>query len=94
MTLLFACSGEHSKKILDNDPLELRERAHRLSQKIIITDGHVDLPYRMAKKGFMSRNSVEDVSIETVGDFDYPKAKIGGLDAPFMSIYVPAALKK
>jgi len=94
MTLLFACSGEHSKKIRDNDPLELRERAHRLSQKIIITDGHVDLPYRMAKKGFMSRNSVEDVSIETVGDFDYPKAKIGGLDAPFMSIYVPAALQK
>ena len=94
MTLLFACSGEHSKKIQDNDPLELRERAHRLSQKIIITDGHVDLPYRMAKKGFMSRNSVEDVSIETVGDFDYPKAKIGGLDAPFMSIYVPAALQK
>ena len=94
MTLLFACSGEHSKKSQDNDPLELRERAHRLSQKIIITDGHVDLPYRMAKKGFMSRNSVEDVSIETVGDFDYPKAKIGGLDAPFMSIYVPAALQK
>ncbi len=94
MTLLFACSGEQSKKSQDNDPLELRERAHRLSQKIIITDGHVDLPYRMAKKGFMSRNSVEDVSIETVGDFDYPKAKIGGLDAPFMSIYVPAALQK
>ena len=94
MTLLFACSGEHSKKSQDNDPLELRERAHRLSQKIIITDGHVDLPYRMAKKGFMSSNSVEDVSIETVGDFDYPKAKIGGLDAPFMSIYVPAAFQK
>ena len=94
MTLLFACSGEQSKKSQDNDPLELRERAHRLSQKIIITDGHIDLPYRMAKKGFMSRNSVEDVSIETVGDFDYPKAKIGGLDAPFMSIYVPAAFQK
>ena len=51
-------------------------------------------PNRMAKKGFMSSNSVEDVSIETVGDFDYPKAKIGGLDAPFMSIYVPAAFQK
>ena len=74
--------------------LELRERAHRLSQKLIITDGHIDLPYRMANKGFMSRNSVEDVSIKTMGDFDYPKAKMGGLDAPFMSIYVPAALQK
>jgi membrane dipeptidase len=91
---LFACSGERSKKSQNDNLSELRERAQLLSQKFIITDGHVDLPYRMAKKGFMSRNSVEDVSIETVGDFDYPKAKIGGLDAPFMSIYVPAAFQK
>ena len=94
MVLSFACSGERSKKNQDNEVLELRERAHRLGQKLIITDGHIDLPYRMANKGFMSRNSVEDVSIETMGDFDYPKAKMGGLDAPFMSIYVPAALQK
>jgi membrane dipeptidase len=94
MALSFACSGEQSKKSQDNEVLELRERAHRLSKKFIITDGHIDLPYRMANKGFMSRNSVEDVSIETMGDFDYPKAKMGGLDAPFMSIYVPAALQK
>jgi len=94
MALSFACSGEQSKKSQDNETLELRERAHRLSKKFIITDGHIDLPYRMANKGFMSRNSVEDVSIETMGDFDYPKAKMGGLDAPFMSIYVPAALQK
>ena len=26
------------------------------------------------------------------GDFDYPRAKKGGLTAPFMSIYVPASL--
>jgi len=94
MVLSFACSGERSKKNQDNEVLELRERAHQLSQKLIITDGHIDLPYLMANKGFMSRNSVEDVSIETMGDFDYPKAKMGGLDAPFMSIYVPAALQK
>jgi len=94
MAISFACSGEQSKKSQDNEALELRERAHRLSKKFIITDGHIDLPYRMANKGFMSRNSVEDVSIETMGDFDYPKAKMGGLDAPFMSIYVPAALQK
>tara|TARA_E500000331_G_C17251887_1_gene711523 strand:- start:885 stop:1256 length:372 start_codon:yes stop_codon:yes gene_type:complete len=88
MALSFACSGERSKKSQDNEVLELREWAHRLSQKLIITHGHIDLPYRMANKGFMSRNSVEDVSINTMGDFDYPKAKLGGLDDPFMSIYV------
>ncbi len=90
---LFACSGERSKKSQNDNLSELRERAQLLSQKFIITDGHVDLPYRMEEKGFMSLNSFEDVSIETMGNFDYPKAKIGGLDAPFMSIYVPAALQ-
>jgi membrane dipeptidase len=32
-----------------------------------------------------------DVSVATRGgDFDYPRAVAGGLDAPFMSIYIPA----
>jgi membrane dipeptidase len=47
-------------------------------------DGHVDLPYRL-------RSKPEDVSIQTPGGhFDYVRAKEGGLDAPFMSIYIPA----
>ena len=69
---------------------ELTSLADSLAQIYIITDGHVDLPYRMNVKGFMITKTVEDVSIETTGNFDYPKAKKGGLDAPFMSIYVPS----
>ena len=35
-----------------------------------------------------------DLSVRTDGGhFDYPRAKEGGLDAPFMSIYVLAALR-
>ena len=34
---------------------------------------------------------MEDISVRTQGgDFDYPRAREGGLDAPFMSIYVSA----
>ena len=34
---------------------------------------------------------VEDISTATFGgDFDYPRAKQGGLNAPFMSIYIPS----
>ena len=69
---------------------EQRQMATDLAQKFIMVDGHVDLPYRMKKKGFMITKEVEDVSIETSGNFDYPKSKRGGLDAPFMSIYVPS----
>lgn len=70
---------------------ELWEYADQLAHEFIIVDGHVDLPYRMEVKGFMLRKQVEDVSVLTEGNFDYPKAKEGGLDAPFMSIYVPSA---
>src|SRR5690625_1020843 len=55
-----------------------------LAEKFIIVDGHIDLPYRL-------ENNWEDVSNKTEnGDFDYPRAKKGGLDAPFMSIYIPS----
>ena len=59
--------------------------AARLARESIIVDGHIDVPYRLVEK-------VEDISQATEdGDFDYPRAVAGGLDAPFMSIYVPAS---
>lgn len=68
-----------------NNDDKLKARANELAQKFIITDGHIDLPWRLHKNGY------EDVSVRTPGgDFDYVRAKQGGLDAPFMSIYVPA----
>ncbi|WP_258099344.1 dipeptidase [Marinoscillum pacificum] len=70
---------------------EIQAYAEELAHKFIIVDGHVDLPYRMEVKGFMLRKEVEDVSVETTGNFDFPKSRKGGLDAPFMSIYVPSS---
>ena len=60
------------------------KKAKELSQKFIITDGHIDTPWRMHKWGY------EDISKRSPGDFDYVRAKEGGLDVPFMAIYVPA----
>ena len=66
-------------------PLNQKERAQQLAQEIIIADTHIDVPYRLAEK-------MEDISTRTEGgDFDYPRAKEGGLNLVFMSIYVPAA---
>lgn len=65
--------------------------ARELSQKLIIVDGHVDLPYRLDMSSEDGRVT-EDVSKRTArGDFDLVRAREGGLDAPFMSIYVSAA---
>ena len=62
------------------------ELATELAQQLIIVDGHIDVPYRV-------HDSWVDVTVATEdGDFDYPRAKAGGLNAPFMSIYVPAKL--
>jgi membrane dipeptidase len=58
--------------------------ADQLAHEMIIVDTHVDVPYRMEEEQ-------EDISQRTEdGDFDYARARAGGLDAPFMSIYVPA----
>ncbi len=63
--------------------------AQQLAQESIIVDGHIDVPYRMTRVMF------EDVSERTVGgDFDYPRAKQGGLNAPFMSIYIPSTYQE
>ena len=69
------------------------KRAVKLAQSNIITDGHVDLPYRLKAQNFRLEREYLGIPIETDrGDFDYVRAKEGGLDAPFMSIYIPAQI--
>jgi len=62
---------------------ELRERASRLAQEILLIDTHVDTPYELRKR-------MQDICgrIEG-GHFDYVRARQGGLDAVFMAAYVP-----
>lgn len=63
----------------------LLARADSLAKNMIIVDGHVDIPYRL-------NNQYEDISRRTEGgDFDYVRAVEGGLNAPFMSIYIPSS---
>lgn len=72
-------------------PETAKQRAQRLARSVIIADGHVDLPYRLTESRGPDGALTEDVSTRTEkGNFDYPRARAGGLDAPFMSIYIPA----
>ena len=53
------------------------------------------MPYRLWGSRDKAGKITEDVTQRTAkGDFDFPRAKAGGLDAPFMSIYVPAKLER
>lgn len=89
LLVFFVASCDSTPKELTDD--ELMAKAEELAQEFIIVDGHVDLPYRMEQGGFMVRKKVLNVSVDASdGNFDFPRAKAGGLDAPFMSIYIPA----
>lgn len=60
------------------------QKAIDIAHKYPLVDGHIDVPFRLQRHW-------EDVTEATLsGDFDYPRARQGGLDAPFMSIYIPA----
>lgn len=88
--IAFACA---EKKPVDrmNDE-QLRAFADELAHKYVITDGHVDLPYRLKMNKFVLEREYMGIPIKTDdGDFDYERAKKGGLDAPFMSIYIPSS---
>jgi membrane dipeptidase len=92
----FACSSKEEEidytKMTDEERLKA---ATEIAQTTIMVDGHVDLPYRMKVGGFTLQREILDVSVRTPdGNFDYPRAKEGGLDAPFMSIYIPAVNQK
>jgi membrane dipeptidase len=61
---------------------ELRSRAQQLAQKLLILDTHLDTPYEVRKTGY-------DISVRAEkGQFDYVRARQGGLDAAFMVAYI------
>ncbi|MCZ6617085.1 MAG: dipeptidase [Gammaproteobacteria bacterium] len=81
MFFLTACSGGDSAA-----PAPADSRAVSLAKQFLIIDTHIDVPYRL------ERNYVDVSQATADGDFDHPRAVAGGLDALFMSIYIPAAV--
>jgi membrane dipeptidase len=61
--------------------------ARDLAQRFIVVDTHVDAPSRLLR-------GKEDMAGRTTGgNFDFVRAREGGLDVPFMSIYTPSDLE-
>ncbi|EPR69528.1 dipeptidase [Cyclobacterium qasimii] len=83
-----ATNSEDYQNLSEEERFEL---AKQIAHNTIIVDGHVDLPYRMRVERATQQQEILNVADRTEGgDFDYPRSKEGGLDAPFMSIYIPA----
>lgn len=89
--IVAACQQKEStEEVAEPTDEELKAKANELAKKFIITDGHVDLPYRLKGSNFDIETEKEILISTENGDFDYERAVKGGLDAPFMSIYIPA----
>ncbi len=70
------------------DSSSIDERATLITQKHLVVDTHIDVPYRLYDGWVDITVSAPD------GQFDYPRAVQGGLNLPFMSIYTPAEMEK
>ena len=83
---LVGCSPKPSGETPVDTP-DYDADAKRIALSSIIVDTHIDVPFRLLARPV-------DVSQATdSGDFDYPRAVAGGLNAAFMSIYTPAELE-
>lgn len=82
ISILQSCTSN-----LDSEE-KLREKANELAQNLLIIDTHIDVPERLYSKW----ENISELTKE--GNFDYPRAIRGGLNAPFMSIYIPAKYQK
>ena len=95
LSLLWACASADGQTSNEMSDVELRAHADSLAHAYIIIDGHVDLPYRLKVNNFRLEREMIGIPVETdEGDFDYVRAVEGGLDAPFMSIYIPSNLQE
>lgn len=93
--LIMSCSTTQDASMDPrSDEAHLKAKANELAHKYLITDGHVDLPYRLKVRNFKLEREFLGIPIQTDdGDFDYVRSKKGGLDAPFMSIYLPSSFQ-
>lgn len=58
-------------------------RAHALAERLLILDSHLDIPYRLTTR-------MVDVSERSyTTDFDYVRAREGGLKVAFCAVYTP-----
>ncbi|HOO08393.1 MAG TPA: dipeptidase [Cyclobacteriaceae bacterium] len=87
--LLCGCGQKKTTENMTDE--ELHAYADELAHRFIITDTHIDVPYRLKEQHINVNAENANVLVSTTeGDFDYDRAKKGGLDAPFMSIYIPS----
>jgi membrane dipeptidase len=77
-------SGEIIGQTKESD---IDRKAGKIHKRILTVDSHTDAPMNLMSKGFdISKNNA---SSENESKYDFPRMKLGGLDAAFFAIFVP-----
>ena len=93
-SFLYSCHPKLNTTKSSDIP-QISQQAYKIADEVIITDGHIDFPYRFRDHYGEITSANSSVAIDSQeGEFDYKRAKAGGLDAPFMSIYIPASYQE
>ncbi len=77
----------HAIWLILSCPAALAVDATDLAQHALIVDTHIDVPHRVFKHPEINVGRATQE-----GQFDLPRARQGGLDVAFMSIYIPASV--
>ena len=85
LLLAFPVAAQGQPSVEKSD--SLLSVARTLTQRYLIVDTHIDAPTRLYRGS-------ADLSVRgNKGQFDFVRAREGGLDVPFMSIYIPSSLE-
>ena len=78
-------TGESSKDEVQSEE-EIIARALKIHDRVLTVDTHADTPLRMIEPGFDLAERHDP--LETGSKVDYPRLKVGGLDAIFFAAFV------
>ncbi len=93
--LLFFCLCIAASGMAQQTADPYLQRARQILKKTPVIDTHVDFPYSLAEhKEWFAPGYTALALNHPIGDFDYGRAKAGGLYGAFMSIYIPASYQK
>ena len=68
--------------------------AHELTHRFILIDGHIDFPWQLSLNNDTTSGRHLAIAVRGAkGDFDYERARAGGLSAAFMAVYIPASFQ-
>jgi membrane dipeptidase len=81
---IMSCKNENTETPENDEAAAeaaIMRKADSLAQAYILTDGHIDLPYRLRSEGIMliTKENGATVIDAGIGEFDFERSRKGGL---------------